>query len=76
MKIRFTFKRINETLTLKDAKYNVFNQNDEHIGFIEYYAPWKHFVLSTVDNGIIFSWDCLLEVSNFLKKLDEEVKNE
>lgn len=62
------------------SKYIYFQARDEKIieirnkksktilGYVTYYKPWKQYIFSQADEGIIFSWDCLQDIVNYLKE--------
>ena len=39
---------------------------------IKWHGPWRQYVL--LDNECIWSWECLKEVSEFIKKIMDERK--
>lgn len=53
---------------------NVGIKTDSGLGRVEYYKPWKRFIFGRTDYYAIFSHDCLLDIADFLKQLNEAKK--
>jgi hypothetical protein len=45
------------------------------LGFIEWYTPWRCYTFYPYQDKV-WSWDCLKEVSDFIKDLMEKRKKE
>jgi len=65
------------------AKYIYFEKKEKHIeiknkktksllGYIYYYNQWRQYIFTQADGGIIFSQDCLQDIVEYIKKLEEE----
>ena len=66
-------------LEFKKAKefdgYNVWNKKTgEIIGEIYYYPQWKKLIFGTIEDDIVLSGDCLIDIGHFINKLDKEMK--
>lgn len=58
----------------KTERYKVYSLYDETLlGEIKWYGSWRQYVLFA-EPECIWSWDCLVEVSNFIKNLMEKRK--
>ena len=82
-------KKIAETewlifkLKEEKAKTNVYSViskcSDDELGIIEWYPAWRHYCFFPNDNPYYSSWvfsdRCLLNISEFITKLNEEHKN-
>lgn len=44
------------------------------LGYIRWHGPWRQYVFGT-NSDVIWSWDCLKQVSEFIKKLMDERKH-
>lgn len=44
------------------------NKSNDDLGNIEYYHPWKQYVLSTI-HGIVFNKTCLKDIIHFMGQL-------
>jgi hypothetical protein len=54
---------------------HVYSNHDEtELGEIRWHTGWRQYVLNVAPN-CIWSWDCLKEVSDFIKGLIDERKN-
>jgi hypothetical protein len=51
----------------------VLNHKRESLGNLSYFKHWKQWVFDA-HYDTIYSWDCLLEISNKLKELNEQSK--
>lgn len=59
----------------KTKKFHVYSTHSEVLlGIVKWNCGWRQYWLE-VEPYCGWSWDCLLEVSNFIKKLMEERKN-
>ena len=55
--------------------YNVWNKKSKKIiGEITYYTLWRKYVFRAIDNEIILSSDCLIDIAKYLEQLDKEMK--
>jgi hypothetical protein len=74
MKSHLEFKEVYTGPSYKTKVFDVFSNFDKsHLGRIQWNGGWRCYVLHTF-SGIIWSWDCLLECSNFIKALNETHK--
>jgi len=50
------------------------SKNGGLLCLVEYYAPWRQFVISGVDIGVIFNGSCLRDIAEFLDQLNTQKK--
>lgn len=64
----------------KTKVYKVFSTYDKtELGFIRWEGRWRQYVYDTNTNNVIWSWECLEELKNFiieLNKIQKLKKNE
>jgi hypothetical protein len=48
-------------------------RGDDLLGWIQYYEPWKQFVLSP-ETGTIFSTGCLQDIITFIDQIKDDKK--
>lgn len=53
-----------------EGRYYIENKQKEKLGDIYFYDDWKKWVFES-EMGIVFTWDCLKEVSEFVKVFAE-----
>jgi len=69
MKKRLVLKKY-----LDDEKvYYIQNKKREKLGEIYFYDDWKKWVFES-EQGIIFTWDCLIELSKFVNEVRNKHK--
>lgn len=52
--------------------YNVWNKKSkEIIGEIYYYHQWKKHIFQAIDEDIILTSDCLIDIAKFTEQLDK-----
>jgi hypothetical protein len=57
------------TVELKgDVKFNyiVNNKQGTHLGYINYYPPWRRYVFTTIPSEVILDMTCMLEIIQFI----------
>ncbi|MCJ7816324.1 MAG: hypothetical protein MUP55_00565 [Candidatus Aenigmarchaeota archaeon] len=60
--------------TGKTKVFSVFsNHDDSELGEIKWHISWRCYVFNSF-TGVIWSWDCLRELSDFIKSLMDERK--
>jgi hypothetical protein len=57
------FTKVKDLWVIRNIKSGV------PIAALEYYAPWRQWVLSAVNPGSVFSADCLTDIADFLVQL-------
>ena len=67
MKNRLTFKPYIDDMN----RYYVENKKKEKLGDIYFYDGWKKWVFES-EMGIIFTWDCLLELSELVNEIRKQ----
>ncbi len=50
------------------------NETNTALGITSYYGPWKQYVFEAEFLTVIFSADCLDNISDFIKQLNKEPK--
>ena len=69
---RLTFKYIGDEHHFIDNTsseiYGIFNKKKECLGEIYFYKEWKKWVFES-EEKIVFTWDCLKEIGDFMKGL-------
>lgn len=64
------FKKENQALISSMPYYLIINnRHGDFLGVVEYYKPWKKWILSRVPNETAFSIDCLADIQNFMGQL-------
>lgn len=43
----------------------------EVLGVIKWYGPWRRYIFEAYE-GVVWSWGCLEQIQDFIKKLMEE----
>lgn len=59
---------------VSDAKLTPYSVKDSRgmtIGTFDWYMPWAQYVFSARANAV-FSYDCLIELSNFARKISKK----
>jgi len=51
--------------------YKITNKKGEYIGYLDFYKPWKCWVLKPMYN-CIFSADCMQEIVDYMNKLKQK----
>lgn len=70
MKTRYRFIHFEQTIM--NGFWNcVNNKHKTVLGVVSYYKPWKQFVFNAEDPSDIFSQDCLADIIDFMKQLNE-----
>lgn len=46
----------------------------QYIAYIEWYPPWKQYVVNA-ESDAVFSYDCLVALSQFCKRLTDGAKS-
>jgi len=59
----------------KTKVYKVLSAYDEsELGFIHWEVRWRQYVYDTDYNNVIWSWECLEELKNFIIDLNKKQK--
>ena len=46
----------------------------DYLGDITYYSRWKQYIFEPLVSGVVFSWECLSDVTNKLKECNKQKK--
>ncbi len=68
-----TFNKKERRKNAKTDIYDIINKQNEIIGWILWRPGWRQYIFSP-EQETNWSWDCLKEVSDFIKQLMEERK--
>ena len=76
MKTRYKYIHFEkESQPGKRPIYGCFNnKTDDHLGFVEWYSPWRTWVFTAYSEACVFNASCLGDVSHFLKQLGNSTK--
>lgn len=59
----------------KTKVYKVFSTYDgTELGFIHWHGAWRQYIYDTDHNNVIWSWECLEELKNFIVDLNKKQK--
>ena len=59
----------------KTKVYKVYSAyDDSELGFIRWEGRWRQYIYDTDHNDVIWSWECLEELKDFIIQLNKEQK--
>ncbi len=67
------FEEVTELSKNKKTKdFRVWNQsNNNFVGFINWYGPWRRYVFSTPKQEMVYDTNCLKDIARFIDELME-----
>jgi hypothetical protein len=68
--------RIGKYLRVEDMgiEWAVWDNNGDLLGSVQWYPRWRRHILCGVNRDGVFSWDCLRDLSVWMKTLDDARK--
>lgn len=57
--------------------YGITNKRKEFLGFVYFYPKWEKWIFQPVglNDDLIFTWDCLQEIIDYMKELKVDEKS-
>lgn len=47
------------------------NKSGDILARVEWYHPWKQWIMACTGDSVVFSHDCLTDIADFLRQLNE-----